>query len=95
MSSIPKISVKIPTILQRVVNNAEYCLIEGTTVKEVLENLIKMFPALRQRLYDETGEIRKFINIYLNDEDIRFLDNLDTKLQQYDELNIVPAIAGG
>ena len=65
------------------------------TVAEVLDNLEEHFPGLRERLVDDRGTIRKFINFYLNDEDIRFMDGEKTTLKDGDELAIIPAIAGG
>ena len=67
---------------------------EGTTVAEVIENLEASHPGMKDRLCDEKG-VRRFVNLYANDEDIRFLDNLETTLKDGDTLSIVPAIAGG
>ena len=67
----------------------------GSDIKDLLENLEKKFPGMKTRLYDETGKLRRFVNIYVNEEDIRFLKGEDTPLKEGDEISIVPAIAGG
>jgi molybdopterin synthase sulfur carrier subunit len=68
---------------------------KGDTVDDLIGDLERQFPGLRERLVDETGELRRFVNIYVNQEDIRFLDNKATTLKDGDEVAIVPAIAGG
>jgi molybdopterin synthase sulfur carrier subunit len=68
---------------------------KGDTVDDMIGDLERQFPGLRERLVDETGELRRFVNIYVNQEDIRFLDNRATVLKDGDEVAIVPAIAGG
>ena len=87
--------VRIPTPLQKFTKNQSEVQAEGTTVQEVLDNLEESFPGLRERLCDSQGAIRKFINLYLNDEDIRFMKAEKTSLKDGDELAIIPAIAGG
>lgn len=89
------IQVHIPTPLRKYTDNQETVEVEGSTVGEVLGALTESRPALREQLYGEDGKIRRFVNIYANDEDIRFQDSLDTELSDGDELSIVPAIAGG
>ena len=88
------ITVRIPTPLRTLTGGADEVAIAGATVREVLDNLEKKHPGLRERLLDEKG-VRRFVNIYANEEDIRFLDNLDTSLKEGDSVSIVPAIAGG
>jgi molybdopterin converting factor small subunit len=66
----------------------------GATVKEVLENLTASYPGLQSRIFDQ-GQVRRFINLYLNNEDIRYMDNLATATKDGDELAIIPAVAGG
>lgn len=87
--------VRIPTPLQKFTKNQSEVSAQGATVLEVLDDLEEHFPGLRERLVDERGTIRKFINFYLNDEDIRFIDGEKTSLKDGDELAIIPAIAGG
>jgi len=89
------IVVRIPRPLQKFTRNQSEVPAQGTTVADVLDNLEVHFPGLRERLCDERGTIRKFINFYLNDEDIRFMDGEKTVLKDGDELAIIPAIAGG
>ena len=89
------VTVRIPTALRPQVGGHETLDLPGGTVKEVLGSLSGTYPELGKRLFKSENEINRFINVYLNDEDIRFLDNLNTPLKAGDELSIVPAIAGG
>jgi len=94
-SSHTSILVRIPTPLRRLTGGQGEVTAEGRTVQEVLEALERQFPGVKERLYDETGQLRRFVNIYVNDEDIRFAQGVETSLKKGDELSIVPAIAGG
>jgi molybdopterin synthase sulfur carrier subunit len=89
------ITVRIPTPLRTLTGGADEVAIEGGTVGEVIDNLEKKHPGLKERLCDEKGSVRRFVNIYANEEDIRFLDNLATTVKAGDSVSIVPAIAGG
>lgn len=89
------IIVRIPTPLQKFTKNQSEVQAEGATIQEVLAYLDSSFPGIRERLCDEQGMVRKFINLYLNDEDIRFIEGEKTVLKDGDELAIIPAIAGG
>ncbi len=89
------ILVQIPTPLKKFTKNQSEVQAEGTTIREVLDSLELSFPGIRERLCDDRGAIRKFINLYLNDEDIRFMDGEKTVLKDGDEVSIIPAIAGG
>ncbi|NQT95150.1 MAG: MoaD/ThiS family protein [Candidatus Omnitrophica bacterium] len=89
------IKVRIPTPLQKLTNNQAEVESEGKNVKELIDNLESSFPGIKERLCDEAGKARKFINIYVNEEDIRFLQREDTALKDSDEVSIIPAIAGG
>lgn len=89
------IKVRIPTPLQKLTQNQGEVEVSGSNVKEVLASLEKNFPGIKDRLYDDKGSLRRFINFYVNDEDIRFLQGDTTALKEGDELSIVPAIAGG
>lgn len=89
------ILVRIPTPLRRLTDGQGEVTAEGRTVQELLEALERKFPGVKERLYDETGQLRRFVNIYVNDEDIRFAQGLETSVKQGDEVSIVPAIAGG
>ena len=88
------VTVRIPTPLRTLTGGEEQVQAEGSTVQQVIENLEKRHPGLRDRLLDEKG-VRRFVNIYVGDEDIRFLDGLSTALKGGEEVSIVPAIAGG
>ena len=88
-------SVRIPTPLRKLTNDLEVVSAAGANVGELLDNLDKAFPGLRERICDEQGNVRRFVNIFLNDEDIRFLDDKATAVKDSDEISIVPAIAGG
>ncbi|MGC8500663.1 MAG: ubiquitin-like small modifier protein 1 [Leptospirillia bacterium] len=87
--------VRIPTPLRKLTGNQGEVREEGGTVREILDGLESHYPGIRERLTDEAGELRRFINIYLNEEDIRFAEGLDTKVKAGDEVSIIPAIAGG
>ena len=87
--------VRIPTPLRTLTKGSAEIQAAGDTVADVVDDLDRQFPGLRDRLLDETGELRRFINIYVNQEDIRFLQSKTTALKPGDEVSIVPAIAGG
>jgi len=89
------VSVRIPTPLRKLTGGADEVAIEGANIGEVIENLEAAHPGLKERLCDEAGEIRRFVNVYVNDEDERFMDGRGTALKDGDEVSIVPAIAGG
>ncbi len=89
------IKVRIPTPLQKLTQNQGEVEVAGSSVKDVLAALETKFPGMKERLYDDKGGLRRFINFYVNDEDIRFLQGDTTALKDGDELSIVPAIAGG
>lgn len=87
--------VRIPTPLRRLTGGAEEVPTAGSTIEAVIADLERQFPGLKDRLCDEEGRVRRFVNIYVNGDDIRFLDNLNTPVKDNDEVSIVPAIAGG
>ncbi len=89
------VKVRIPTPLRKITKDNDEVLAEGTTVTEVIEDLEKNYPGLKERICEDDGNLRRFVNLYLNDEDIRFKDNLNTSVSDNDELSIIPAIAGG
>jgi molybdopterin converting factor small subunit len=89
-----QVTVRIPTPLRSLTGGEEAVQVSGATVKEVIDDLETKHPGMRERLLDAKG-VRRFVNIYVGDEDIRFLDGLDTKLESGTEISIVPAIAGG
>lgn len=89
------VKVRIPTPLQKMTNNQPEVEAEGSSIKAILADLEKQFPGIKERLYDEQGNLRRFINFYVNNEDIRFLKGEETAIKEGDEVSVVPAIAGG
>jgi molybdopterin synthase sulfur carrier subunit len=89
------VKVRIPTPLRKLTGGADEVSAEGANVGELIDNLEGAHAGLKARLCDDAGEIRRFVNIYVNDEDVRFLDGRATALKDGDEVSIVPAIAGG
>ena len=89
------VEIHIPTALRPQTNGCEKVTVQGSTVREALTALVAKFPDLSHKLFKDHNSINRFINIYVNDEDIRFMDNLDTELNSGSEISIVPAIAGG
>ena len=87
--------VRIPTPLRKYTGGAEAVQAEGATVAAIVADLDKRHPGIRDRICDESGAVRRFVNIFVNGEDIRFLQNLDTAVKAGDEVSVVPAIAGG
>ena len=89
------VTVRIPTPLRNLTNAQETVDAGGATVQDIITDLQSQFPGLGERLCDDTGALRRFVNVYLNDEDIRFQDGPNTPVKDGDELSIIPAIAGG
>jgi molybdopterin synthase sulfur carrier subunit len=87
--------VRIPGPLRRVTNGENAVEIEALTVQETIDLLDAKFPGIKERICDENSELRYFVNVYLNGEDVRFLQGLQTATKSGDELSIVPAVAGG
>src|SRR5262247_4114345 len=92
---IMSLKVVIPTPLRKFTSGAETVEVEAATIKEVIDQLDSRYPGLRSSLCDESGSLRRFINIYLDGEDVRFLENLATPVTDGAEIAIVPAISGG
>ena len=88
------IRIQIPTPLRQHTEGKAAVEASGATVQSVFDDLGRQFPGITQRIFDN-GQVRRFVNVYLNDEDIRFLKNLETPVKEGDEISIVPAIAGG
>ncbi len=89
------VNIKIPASLRKFVGGKDTVAVEGENVREALDGLETAHPGIKAKLCDDNGNVRRFINIYANAEDIRFLENLDTSLAEGAEVQIVPAIAGG
>ena len=87
--------VEIPAALQGFTNNQQMVDVPRGTVQDAFNSLFEQFGQLREHLYDEKGQLRSFVNIYVNGEDVRLLDGLKTALKSGDEVSIVPAVAGG
>lgn len=87
--------VRIPTPLRKLTNDEELVEVNANTVGGAIVELQGRYPGIKERLVDETGAIRRFVNVYVNEEDIRFLQNQETPLKTGDEISIIPAIAGG
>ena len=87
--------VRIPTPPRKYTGGAEAVQADGATVAAIVADLDKRHPGIRDRICDESGAVRRFVNIFVNGEDIRFLQNLDTAVKAGDEVSVVPAIAGG
>jgi len=89
------VKVRIPTPLRTLTNGVDIAELTGTNVGDILNQLSNRFEGMDKRLFKQPGELNRFVNIYVNDEDIRFLDNLNTPIKDGDDISIVPAIAGG
>jgi len=87
--------VRIPTPLRKLTNNEEVVEVNSNTIGEAIAELQTRYPGIKERLLDEKGEVRRFVNVYVNEEDIRFLKNAQTPVKSGDEISIIPAIAGG
>lgn len=89
------VTVRIPTPLRKLTQNKPEVEVSGNTIELLIDNLDANYPGIKERIYDESDNIRRFVNIYLNDEDIRFLEGKSTAVNDGDEVSIIPAIAGG
>lgn len=89
------ISVRLPTVLRPHAGGESKVATDGDTIADVVKDLVDKYPAMASNILTEGGEIQKFVNVYVNDEDVRYLDKLDTKVSDGDEVAILPAVAGG
>ena len=89
------ILVRVPTPLRRLTNGKDKLDIAASSISGLIEQLDSDFPGFKDRLVDEAGRLRYFVNIYLNGEDVRFLEGMETSTKSGDEISIVPAVAGG
>ncbi|SVB30605.1 uncharacterized protein METZ01_LOCUS183459 [marine metagenome] len=89
------IKVRIPTPLMKLTDNQSEVSAEGETISDIIDNLENQFNGIKERICEENGAPRRFINIYINEEDIRFLEGEKTVVKDGDEISIIPAIAGG
>lgn len=89
------VQVLVPTPLRKFTNNEETVNVSPGTIAAIVDDLEAQYPGIKARLTDDKGELRRFVNIYVNEEDIRFLSGKDTEVADGDSISIVPAIAGG
>jgi molybdopterin synthase sulfur carrier subunit len=89
------VRVRVPTPLRKFTQGADEVNAQCNNVKSILEDLEKSYPGIKERICDESGKVRRFVNVYVNGDDIRFLQNMETALKEGDSVSIVPAIAGG
>lgn len=89
------VSVRIPTILRTYTNGESEVSAAGANLAEVLEDLDSSYPGIKGRVLDETGALRRFVNVYVGNEDVRFLDNLETPTPDGAQVSVIPAVAGG
>jgi sulfur-carrier protein len=89
------VRVRVPTPLRKFTQGADEVDAQGNSIRSIVEDLEKNYPGIKERICDETGKVRRFVNVYVNGDDIRFLQNLETALKEGDNISIVPAIAGG
>ena len=89
------VTVRVPTPLQRLAGGAKNVKADGGSVSAVIEDLERQYPGMKGRLCEDDGTLRRFINIYVNGEDIRFSDGIETSVKDGDEMSIIPAVSGG
>jgi len=89
------ISVRVPTILRTYTGGESEVTAGGSTLKEVLDSLDETYPGIKGRIVDEQGALRRFVNVYVGNDDVRFLDGLDTRRGEGSQVSVIPAVAGG
>lgn len=89
------VSVRVPTILRPYTQGASEVSVEGSTLSEVLESLDTSYPGIKGRVLDESGELRRFVNVYVDNDDVRFAEGLQTTIKDGGQVSIIPAVAGG
>jgi sulfur-carrier protein len=89
------VRVRVPTPLRKYTQGADEVDGQGATMRALVDDLERNYPGIKERICDDTGKVRRFVNVYVNGDDIRFLQNLETGLKDGDSISIVPAIAGG
>ena len=88
-------NVRVPTQLRALTDGSDEVKADGATVLEIIEDLERNHPGMRERILDESGALRRFVNLYLDDEDVRFLKGIDTEVPEGARISIIPAVAGG
>jgi molybdopterin synthase sulfur carrier subunit len=89
------VTVRVPTILRSYTSGEAKVTVDGAVLSDVLESLDGSFPGIKGRIVDEQGELRRFVNVYVGNEDVRFLEGLATPVEDGSEISIIPAVAGG
>ena len=89
------VTVRIPTTMRPIAGGVSSVQVDGVTLADVLANLDKAHPGFHERLFDESGDLRKFVNVFVADDDVRYLDGVDTKVPDGETVSIIPAVAGG
>jgi len=89
------VEVRLPTVLRSSAGGSSLVAVTGATIGEVLRDLVEAYPAMAGQVLTEDGALHRFVNVYLNDDDVRYLDQLDTKVADGDTVSILPAVAGG
>ena len=89
------VKVRIPTPLRKLTKDQSEVEAAGSTIRDVVDDLEKQFPGFKERMCDEQGELRRFVNVYVGEEDIRFLKGLETEIPEGEQVSIIPAVAGG
>ncbi|MDX6236777.1 MAG: sulfur-carrier protein [Kribbellaceae bacterium] len=89
------VSVRVPTILRPYTQGASEVSVEGSTLSEVLDSLDSSYPGIKARVLDESGELRRFVNVYVDNDDVRFAEGLQTNIKDGGQVSIIPAVAGG
>ena len=89
------VTVRIPTPIRRVTNGEDKVTVSGDTLKQIIEAMEEQYPGIKASLCDDKGDLRSFVNIYINGEDVRFLSGIDSPVNSGDEVSIIPAVAGG
>jgi sulfur-carrier protein len=89
------VSVRVPTILRPYTQGASEVSVEGSTLSEVLDSLDSSYPGIKARVLDESGELRRFVNVYVDNDDVRFAEGLQTDIKDGGQVSIIPAVAGG
>ena len=89
------VTVRIPAPLRKVTNDKDRVEVDAENLADMVQAMEEQYPGIKERLLDEAGELRHFVNIYVNGEDVQFLDGLETAISESDEISIVPAVAGG
>jgi len=89
------VSVRVPTILRPYTQGASEVSVEGSTLSEVLDSLDTSYPGIKSRVLDDSGELRRFVNIYVDNDDVRFTEGLQTSIKDGGQVSIIPAVAGG